>query len=242
MNTTNLLDPKLTETLATFRDALTTHLQSNLLTVALYGSAARGLYQPGFSDINLLLVLTEADPPALAAVRTCLNAVDIRWRITPYLVTLREWPQLLHTFPTRILEMQRGYELIFGRDLLKEATVDRQALAARTQQELLNILLRFRHRLLASHDPAALEADLRGSLPAFIKVLRTLVFLRTSVHHDDRQQVIQAGAAAYGFSEPAFLQLLAWRQGQVILQGPEWEAAADSFLEGLNKVAGSAHV
>ncbi|MEI8195704.1 MAG: hypothetical protein WCI73_07335, partial [Phycisphaerae bacterium] len=74
-----------------------------------------------------------------------------------------------------------------------------------------------------------------------MKILRTLVYLRTGVHHDDRQQVTKAGAALYGFSEPAFLQLLAWREGQVVLKGNEWEVAASSFLEGLSKVAGGEH-
>lgn len=233
--------PELAQTLDKLRETLVGRLGAKLVSLTLYGSAARGLFQPGFSDVNLLVVLTEADTAELTELRAGLTGADDHWRLSPYLVTRREWPQVVQAFPTRILEMQRGYQVLLGQDLLKETHVDRQILALRTHQELLNVLLRFRHRLLGSHDSGVLEADLRGCLPAFIKVLRTLVYLRTGVHHDERQEVLREAAAAYGFSEPAFQQLLAWRQGQVVLQGPEWETAATSFLEGMSKVAGAEH-
>jgi len=241
MNADKTTEQELTQSLTVLGAALGTRLGERLVMVALYGSAARGLYQPGFSDVNLLLVLTQADVSVLAQVREVMATAGGSWRITPYLVTQQEWPQVLQAFPTRILEMKRGYRVLLGQDLLKDVEVDRQALRVRTQQELLNVLLRFRHALLGSHDPAALEADLRGSLPGFLKVLRTLVYLRTGEHLDERERVVHAGASAYGFSETAFRQLLAWREGQVVLQGTEWEAAAGSFLETLSRVAGGEH-
>lgn len=241
MDTQNSTTPQLAETLEAIRSALTKQLGSNLLSLSLYGSAARGLFQPGISDVNLLLILAEADPPALAAVRACLNQAGTPWRITPYLVTAGEWPQVVQAFPTRILEMQRGCQVLFGTDYLKAAQIDRPALALRTHQELLNVLLRFRHSLLGSHDPAILAEDLRACLPAFIKILRTLLYLRTGLHHDERSAVIRAAATTYGLSEPAFLQLLAWRQGQVVFQGTEWETAAHSFLAGMTCVSRGEH-
>jgi hypothetical protein len=221
--------------------ALVDRLGDNLIALILYGSAARDLFQPGFSDVNLLLVLDRADAPALDTLRVAFGPFADPWRLAPYLVTRAEWPRVVQAFPTRILEMQRGYQVLIGPDFLKEAQVDRPALAVRTQQELLNVLMRFRHRLLGAHDPAALEADLRASLPAFIKVLRTLLYLRSGTHLDDRAQVVHAAAEAYGFSEAAFNQLLEWRQGRVVLQDSEWETATRTFLATLAAVAGASH-
>jgi len=240
MDPSPTIHAELAEALTSLGAACTAKLGDRLVAVILYGSAARGLYEPGYSDVNLLLVLTEAGTAELASLRECLAAFADRWRITPYLVTQKELPAVAEAFPTRVLEMKRGYKVLLGCDVLADIAVDRTALAARAQQELLNVLLRFRHLLLGPNTPAALEADLRSILPGFIKVLRTLVYLRTGRHLDDRDQLVTAGATAYGFPETPLRQLLIWRAGQVVLEDREWDAAAAGFLDALRKVAGAA--
>ena len=67
--------------------------------------------------------------------------------------------------------------------------------------------------------------------------MRTLTYLRTGEHIDDREHLLAVSADYFSFSAPVFAQLLAWRRQEVDIRGTEWEEAADAFLEALRRVA-----
>lgn len=75
-STDNTSADALQPALAALADALARELRQRLVSLIVYGSAARGLYQPGFSDVNLLLVLDAADLPALRTTREAFAAAD----------------------------------------------------------------------------------------------------------------------------------------------------------------------
>lgn len=217
-------------------DALARSLGANLISLTLYGSVARGSSQPGVSDANLLIVLDHADLPALAAIRNELAARD-QLRLRPYLVARDELPHLAGAFPTRILEMKRGYQVLHGQDVLASLQLDHQNLAIRARQELLNIHLRFRHQLLGSIGEDDLERDLEALLQPLLKTLRALVFLRTGKHIDSRKELIEAAAPIFGLDKEPLLQLSAWRSGKVSFTGQEWTEAATAFLNALQQLS-----
>lgn len=216
--------------------ALQQALGDNLLSLTLYGSAARGTSQPGVSDANVLIVLDRADLTALAAIRGVLTTHE-SLRLSPYLVTHAELPSLAHAFPTRILEMKRGYQVLFGQDVLASLPIDPQVLDLRARQELLNIHLRFRHQMLNRVDDNSLEHDLETFLQPFLKTLRAFVFLRTGNHIDSRKDLIETAAALFGLDKDALLQLSAWRSGKVSFAGPEWTQAATAFFNALQQLS-----
>lgn len=237
-----LLPAPIVQEISAFRDALNARCAGRIISLTLYGSAARGIFRAPASDLNLLIVVDRDDYDLLCEIGALASKSFSSARATPYLLTEPELRRAVDAFPTRFLEMKRGYVLLSGRDVLSGIDIDRAELVARTRQELLNLLMRFRHQVLSGNDPERLEAALRGHLPAFVKVLRTLVYLRTGEHVDDRERLIEIGAGLFCFPRDAFAQLMAWRRQEVSLQGPEWRQAARAFLDGLRAMVNKSDV
>ena len=237
MELAKLVSDAVAKEITAFRDALAGACGDRLLCLTLYGSAARGIFRAPESDLNLLVVVDRPDYALLRAVGEALSKSFTTVRATPYLLADAELPRAVDAFPTRFLEMKRGYMVLAGRDVLAGAQIDKAELALRARQELLNILMRFRHQIVGGDSPERLEAALRAQLPGFVKTLRTLVYLRTGEHIDDRDRLVEAGASLFGFSRDAFAQLMAWRRQAVAFQGAEWRQAAQAFLDGLSLVA-----
>ena len=80
----------------------------------LYGSAARGDFVPGRSDINLLLILDSVAPNTLRALGPALAA----WRKAspqpPLLIGRAEWARAADTFPIEISDMRTASRLLRG--------------------------------------------------------------------------------------------------------------------------------
>lgn len=219
------------------RDALQAACGERLVSLTLYGSAARGIFRAPASDLNLLIVVDRAEYDLLRAVGAAMTAAFRSVRATPYLLAAAELPCAIEAFPTRFLEMKRGYAVLAGRDVLAGAQVDPAELAQRARQELLNTLMRFRHQVIGGDAPERIEPALRAHLPGFIKTLRTLLYLRTGEHIDDRDRLLAAGAAAFGYSGEAFAQLSAWRRQEVVFHGAEWAQVARAFMAGVAAVS-----
>ena len=223
--------------LAKASTALQAAAGDTLVSLTVYGSAVRGVHQPGVSDVNVLIVLRAAPRATLAAVGTTLTETDGKCVITPYLVLEHELPLLADAFPTRVFDMKRGYVVLHGSDALASLKVDTTLLAVRAGQELLNILMRFRHMLLRRNDNDGIAAALQQAMPAALKTMRTLVYLKTGRHLDDRAALVVEAEKALGLPAASWRQLVRWRRGELDFAGVEWEAAADAFLQGLTVLA-----
>lgn len=236
------LPAEVTGKLESFCRTLQASLGEGLVSITLYGSGARGTYSFRESDLNLLLVIQRADMASLAVLRLAITALGEGLRVAPYLVTRAELPQMVRAFPTRVMEMKRGHVVLAGEDVLAELAVDRAELAQRCHQEMLNLLMRFRHCLLGKVDADALEADVRAYLPPLVKTLRSLLFVRTGEYTELRDDVLRAAARHFGLPEATLLQFGAWRSGRVEFTATEWDEASAAFLEVLQRVTETADV
>lgn len=223
------------------RDGLVQQLGDALVSLMLYGSTARGGFQPAVSDVNLLIMLARVDAAMLWTMETLLDAVPRTVRIAPYLVTEAEWPQVVRAFPTRVMEMKRGHVILHGRDVLSGVQVDCSDVESRCRQELLNLLLRFRHLMLRNDEPAALEQDLRSFLPPLVKISRSLLYVRTGQYFDTREEVLRAAAMTFDLPMEPLMQFSAWRSGQVAFSGEEYREAATAFLDILLRLSKAIH-
>lgn len=153
----------------------------NLEAAALYGSLVGGGYTPGQSDVNLLLVVRDASPAALAPGGNLLRAAAAQLRAVPFILTRAELHASADVFPIKFLLMRHHHEPLSGPDVLAELEVTEANLRLRCEQELRNGLLRFRHRLLLDPPhPANQGRLLRRAAQAYRGDLAVLLYLRTS--------------------------------------------------------------
>lgn len=123
-----------------------------LTAVLLYGSAVRGGYVDGRSDVNLLVVLKRVDLPLLAALRRALRASSRRHRFAPVFWSDDDVRGALDVFPLEFDEILRHHRRLFGDDPLAGRTVDTRHLRHQIEYELRTKLLRLRELGLRLHD------------------------------------------------------------------------------------------
>ena len=160
---------KLTELVGRLKEALGTSLES----VTLYGSAARGDFHEGHSDLNVLCV---AQSLAIAELKRVASVV--RWwtqkekEPAPLFFTEKELKESADVFAIELLDMQRDHRVLFGKDLIKDIAVPMNLHRVQVEHELRTLLLKLRQHFLHS---AGDEAELVGVLKKSISSATTLV-------------------------------------------------------------------
>ncbi len=170
-------------------------------SVVLHGSAARGQHVPGFSDVNLLLVLPALPTATLEALRPLLRWWKAEARSVPLLLTRTEWGRAADAYPLEIAEMRTGYRVLRGADPLADLAVRPDDLRLALEREFRGKLLRLRQvYALLGDDPAALA----GQTPP----------------GDPVELVNHAGRVA-GFAGPAVARIVTRRGQEGWACGPE---------------------
>lgn len=172
-------------------------------SAVLYGSAARGDFVSGRSDVNLMLVLDSAAPETLRALAPAFAA----WKDAgepPLLVSRTEWARAGDAFPIEIADMRAAYRVLRGPDPLDGLRVEPTDLRRALEREFRGKLLRLRQGYTAgATDPAAL-GTLAGQSAATIMVLlrALLTLLGRAVPRTPAELVAEAAVAMGADGEP----------------------------------------
>lgn len=141
--------------------------------VLLYGSAVRGEFLPGRSNLNVVLIVKSARADQLKKY----GAVHRRWAkeqvVVPLFVTQADLPAMSLVFPLEYLEIQEQHRLLAGQDPFVGFKVDQRHLLAEVLQSLRGNLLRVRQRFIeGGGSEEAITILLPLSLTAMLPVLR----------------------------------------------------------------------
>src|SRR5579863_9762852 len=116
-------------------ERLKTALGGHLVSVVLYGSAATGDLQKGYSDLNVLCVLSEITPRELA----CVAPVFRWWRglgnPAPLLLTRREFATSTDCFAIEFHDIRDQHRVLYGEDVIQELQVDDSFYRAQVEHE-----------------------------------------------------------------------------------------------------------
>ena len=144
----------------------------------LYGSAARGDFVPGRSDINLLLILDSVAPASCARWGRRSRPGASRRRSRRSLIGRAEWARAADTSPSRSATCGAAPRLLRGDDPLAGLVVDRADLRRAVEREFRGKLLRLRQGYAAAAgDPAALGDLASRSAATIMVLLRALLVL-----------------------------------------------------------------
>jgi predicted nucleotidyltransferase len=145
-------------------DALRSALADNLYSIVLYGSAARGDFVPGVSDLNILIVLNESTPAAHVAIAHALRS---HANVEPFIVGR---PGLLRTaraFPAKVAAIRRTARTVVGSDPLADLPRFPELERFAAEQALRNVRLRLVYNFVKrSADAAAYTRFVLNFVPA----------------------------------------------------------------------------
>ncbi len=141
----------------------------------LYGSAVRGEFLPGRSNLNILLVMASYDLQVLKKY----NEIHKRWSkeqiVVPLFLTADDLPSASFAFPLEYHDILDYHRLLWGQDPFVGLKIDSRHLTAEVVQGLRGNLLRLRQRLVEGRGTEeAMTILLPLSITVLLPVLRGL--------------------------------------------------------------------
>jgi predicted nucleotidyltransferase len=210
----------------------------DLVSIALYGSAAGGEYRPGRSDLNFLIVLTEE---GIEALDRAFDAVE-QWKKrrvgVPLFVTEAYIQGSLDVFPIEYLDMKRRHIHVYGRDVLGGLSFEPEHVRLQCEREIKGKLLLLREGFLETGGRKRdLKALIDESLPSFAALFKGLLFLKGREIPADKGEVLQAGCEAFSLNGPLFEELLAVREERLKPDEERLREMVKLYLKEIRKLA-----
>ncbi|MDE0145716.1 MAG: hypothetical protein OXL95_07585 [Nitrospira sp.] len=143
--------------------------------ILVYGSAARGEFLPGYSNINVLIILEYVTQPVLQQ----WIGIHKQWArekiVAPLFLTQTDLQQSSDVFPLEYLDIKECHVLLEGRDPFPELHVNPAHLFVQCRQEVHANLLRVRQNYVEGWGRIeAIQTLLPLSLTSLLPCLRGL--------------------------------------------------------------------
>jgi hypothetical protein len=200
--------------------------------VLLYGSAVRGEFLPGRSNLNILLLVSSYD----SAVLKQYSALHRQWSkeqiVVPLFLTEEELHLSAAVFPLEFLEIQEQHRVLDGRDPFIGFHVKTDRLREAVVQGLMSHLLRLRQRYVEGG--GSVEATtilLPLSITSAVPLLRGVQRLlgRPVLSHSDA--VIKDVAEQLQLDLQGLLDALLLKRGQISSGSYELPRLFDRYLQ-----------
>jgi len=223
------------ETLATSLDQA---LGADLVSLVLYGSAARGDFSPDRSDINLLLILADASPARLRLIGPAVHAWVKAGHPPPLIFSRQGWRASTDVFPIEIEDMRQAHQVERGQDPFVGLETSPADLRQELEREVLGKLLQLRAEYVASGPhPRALGALLVNSAATFFVLFRAVLRLRGTVVPTTHRELVKVAAQVTGFDPAAFDWVLERLAGRKVRELEQFDPVAERYLAAIERLA-----
>jgi hypothetical protein len=181
----------------------------DLVSIILYGSATGKDYRPGKSDINFMIVLSEA---GIGNLHKALGTVE-KWKkkrvATPLFLSKFYIETSMDVFPIEYLNFQSNHVVVFGEDVLKDLTFDPALLRLQCEREIKGKLLLLREAYLESAGKGkALKEVIRQSIGTFAAIFQALLFLKDRERPAQTREIVKATCDVFDLDSSVFEKLL----------------------------------
>jgi len=211
---------------------------SDLLSIMLYGSGARGEYIPKKSDINFLILLSEN---SIASLSKAFKVVA-RWhksRVnTPLFLTKNYILSSLDVFPIEFLNLKAHYKVIYGEDVLQGLVIEKKFLRLQCERELKGKLLQLREQFLeTSGSKREIESLIVRSAPTFYSIFRALLFLQDKDIPSGSKELLSLIVQETGLNSSLFLDILKIKEGSKKLTTAEAVSFMEEYIDQIKKLS-----
>src|SRR5688572_28886156 len=163
---------------AAFIDDLRATHGSNLASVVLYGSAAKGDFVPKLSDYNILIALHKITPRDLRNAHATIREWHKMGHPVPVYFTVSELKNAADVFPIEFHEMEAARKILYGEDVLAGVTISDANLRHQVEYELRSKLILLRRQFIpASESVEGLTALMAESLGSFAVLFRAVLII-----------------------------------------------------------------
>lgn len=210
-------------------------LESHAIIV--YGSAARGEYLQGYSNINVLIALEHITQPVLQQ----WSGIHKQWArekiVAPLFLTHKDLQQSSDVFPLELLDIKEQHVLLEGRDPFPELHVNTTNLFLQCRQEVHANLLRVRQNYVEGWGKIeAIQALLPLSLTSLLPCLRGLCRLLNRPANMKSPEVLDELKITLDVDPSVFLEVWRLKRGLSTPGKHELPKLLDRYLAGLGQL------
>ena len=214
---------------------------SELEGVLLYGSAVRGEFLPGSSNLNLLLVMSSYDLSVLKKY----DGIHKRWSkehiVIPLFLTVADLQSASLAFPLEYQDIHECHRLLWGQDPFVGLKIDDRYLAAEVLQALRGNLLRLRQRLVEGRSTEeAITVLLALSITALLPALRGLQRLLSRPVLAHGEPLLKDIESHLAIDLSGLRDALLLKRGQISPGQKEIPRLMDRYLESLTRLVATA--
>jgi predicted nucleotidyltransferase len=181
---------------------------ANLAALVVYGSAVRGGYEPGRSDIDVIVVLNDTGLPQLRALSEPLMLARFQGRVEAMILKLDNIASAADVFPLLYDDVRQRHVVLSGTDPFASLKTSDAHRRLRIEQELREARIRMRRAVI---DAFGSEASLAGAVARKVKQIRgplhALLLLKGIAVDDRLEAVLQATGRAYGLETAPLLRV-----------------------------------
>ncbi|MEO5936092.1 MAG: hypothetical protein ABIP81_02665 [Terriglobales bacterium] len=211
---------------------------ANLDSVVLYGSAAAGDYQQGFSDFNVLCLVHKLDAGALAALRPAIAWWREKGQPNPMVFTREELQRSADVFAIELLDIKARHKVLSGADHFAALTVPMELHRVEVERELRINVIRLRELYLAAGtDPKKHLTLMEESLSSFATLFRHSLIALGQPAPENKRDIFSAIGSHLGFSSAPFVAVLEAREDKRKEASLNVAETFRGFLEGVTRVA-----
>jgi predicted nucleotidyltransferase len=226
------METKLAELVSRLKEAAGKNLES----VVLYGSAARGAYRPGTSDLNVLCTLVNINVHELQL----LAPVVLWWtreekEPPPLFFLTEELQSSTDVFPIENLDVKRAHRVLFGTDPIAELDIPMNLHRVQVERDLRLLLLRLRQHVLHSgKNEIEYTTILKKTASGALTLLRHTLLALGEEPPEEPAAVFERVASATGAEAGAFQAAYDFHEGGGVPE--DVFVAYDRYIHALEKV------
>ncbi|MDA0840295.1 MAG: nucleotidyltransferase domain-containing protein [Planctomycetota bacterium] len=200
--------------LETFCTEVQTALGEDLVSIILYGSIVKGEFSKLHSDVNLMVVVTDAHVDTLTKIGLPFRTGRREWRLAVMLLTENDLQRSTDVFPAKFMTIQKDYKLLVGKDVLTDLEIADAHVRLRCEQEIKNHLLRLRQAYLQrGFKPELIEGILTQGITGFMHSLATLLTLKTGDAPTNQREIVAAAAKEFDLDDQTLKDVLDLKAG-----------------------------
>jgi len=185
---------------------------ADLVAAALYGSAARGEYREGVSDLNLLVIVRDLGIENLRAAAGPVRGWTERGNSPPMMFSDAEWRSSADVFPIEYSEIRESHVTLAGDLAFGEISLHAGQLRLQLEHELRSAKIQFREGILANAAaPDRLGRLLLLTVPTFLSHFRAALRLAGESVPAVADTVVEAIAVRAGFDPEPVLAVVRQR-------------------------------
>jgi hypothetical protein len=209
----------------------------DLISIILYGSGTGNEFQPGKSDLNFLIILSDE---TIDHLDRAIETVS-RWRkkkvATPLFMTKSYIESSLDSYPLEFLNIKKNYILVYGEDVLKDISLEAHHLRLQCEREIKGKLLLLREGFLETEGKQKRIKELiNASITAFISIFSGLLYLKGIEIPPTRREIIQFVAKEIPINQEIFMRCLDIKQDKKEFSSSEIKDIFKTYVVEIRKL------